>query len=376
VLSAPQTVEERLFARAVAAQERQSALQDSLSEPSLAPTLDETSRRICRESVYFQGAQQDFLTRQHTFELARRRRAEMRSQHAEAECPFAPKISEHSRQLVSLNVDLVGETVEERVDRLAARDAARRERLHGALEQLQYRDCTFRPSLNTASQALAAAARDRDAAAGEARPDAVHERLYRSALGKPRAGGDEASQRDSECSFQPQLDQKAARRYAHVKPHYSHAGPRVMDSIKDDLRKRDEHLAELRHAREEELQEQCTFAPEPGRAYEEPRAPVPVSGLGRFFELRELAQKQQQEREEREKRAFRPETAGAAPRFHGVTIPEPFELSHVPARERPAAQPLECTFAPRTSEAASRELLKQLLQPGPSGEAAARPICA
>lgn len=376
VLGAPQPVEERLFARALAAQERQNTLQDSLSEPSLAPTVDETSRRICRESVYFQGAQQDFLTRQHTFELARRRRAEMRLQHAEAECPFAPKISEHSRQLVSLNVDFVGETVEERVDRLAGRDAARKERLRGALEQLQYRDCTFRPSLNTTSQALAAAVRDRDVAAGESVSDAVHERLYRSALGKPVSCGDEASQRDSECSFQPQLDQKSARRYAHVKPHYTHAGSCVMDTIKDELLKREEHLAELRHAREEELQEQCTFAPETGRAYEEPRTPVPVSGLGRFFELRELAQKQQQDREERERRAFRLEQAGAAPRFHGVTIPEPFELSHAPARERPAARPLECTFAPRTSEAASRELLKQLLQPAPSEETAARPICA
>lgn len=373
-LGAPQPVEERLHAGALASQERRAALQDSLSEPPLVPSVDDTSRRICRASVYFQGAQQDFLTRQQTFELARRKRAEMRSQHVEAECPFAPKLSEHSRQLVSLTVELLGRTAEEKVNRLAVQDAARRERLQGALAQLQYRDCTFKPSLNPTSHALATAARGRDGAADEPLPDAVHERLYQAALGRPRCG-DETPQLDSECSFRPQLDQRSAKRYAHVKPHYARGRSCVMDSIKDDLLKREAHLAELRQERDKENQAQCTFAPEPGRIYKEPRRPVPVSGLGRFFELRELAQKQQQDREDRENRAFRSEMAVADPRFNGVTIPEPFELSRRPLKERPVTGPHECTFAPRTSEAASRELLKQILQPAHSKQAAARPPC-
>lgn len=54
--------------------------------------------------------------------------------------------------------------------------------------------------------------------------------------------------------------------------------------------------------------------------------PVAVSGLDRFFELKNLALKKQQEQQEREQRVFRPETISAQG-VKGVTVPEPFQLS-------------------------------------------------
>merc|ERR1719506_3230917 len=86
----------------------------SVGDASLsAPSVDDASRRICKDSVYFQGPQQDFVTRQQTFELAKQRRQELRSQHADAKCTFKPEISDTSRQIVSGNVEYVGETTEE-----------------------------------------------------------------------------------------------------------------------------------------------------------------------------------------------------------------------------------------------------------------------
>jgi hypothetical protein len=113
-------VEDRLYADAQDLKQKREDLRDSASDASQSmPSVDNESRRICRDSVYFQGPQQDFLTRQQTFDLAKQRRQELRSQHADATCTFKPEISDTSRQIVSGNVEYVGETTEERINRLA-----------------------------------------------------------------------------------------------------------------------------------------------------------------------------------------------------------------------------------------------------------------
>lgn len=95
-------VEERLYAEAREKEQRRAALQEFHNEEMQSfPSVDDTSRRICKTSVYFQGPQQDFLTRQQTFELAKQKRMDVRAQHLENECSFQPQITEASRQLVS-----------------------------------------------------------------------------------------------------------------------------------------------------------------------------------------------------------------------------------------------------------------------------------
>merc|ERR1719324_1352288 len=133
-------------------------MQNSVGDGNVSqsqPSVDEASRRICQDSVYFQGPQQDFVTRQQTFELAKQRRHELRSQHADAKCTFKPDISDVSRQMVSTNIEYVGETSEERFNRLAVKDVQRRDKVRSELEELHYRDCTFKPALNEKSQMLA-----------------------------------------------------------------------------------------------------------------------------------------------------------------------------------------------------------------------------
>lgn len=308
-------VEERLYAEAKEKEQRLAALQDVHAEELRSfPSVDDTSKQICKASVYFQGPQQDFLTRQQTFELAKQKRMDVRAQHLETECSFQPRITETSRQLVCNNVELLGETPEERIHRLAVRDAERREQTRQELEQLHHKDYTFKPEINPVSQALAASRLEDGVAASP------HERLYRSALSKSRHD----SGHSDDSSFRPQLDRRSSRRFAHVKSRY--ARPDLMESIRQEQEKKAEYLLERRRELEEERNADCTFTPSVTEGFQDIQKPVAVSGLDRFFELKNLALKKQQEQQEREQRVFRPETISAQG-VKGVTVPEPFQLS-------------------------------------------------
>lgn len=305
-------VEERLYAEAQEKEQRRAALQEFHNEELQSfPSVDDTSRRICKASVYFQGPQQDFLTRQETFELAKQKRMDVRAQHLETECSFQPKITETSRQLVCNNVELLGETLDERIHRLAVRDAERREQLRQDLEELHHKDYTFKPEINPVSQVLAARL---DSSNGDA-----HERLCRSGLSK--------SQRDdsvrSDCSFRPQLDPRSSKRFAHVKSRYAKR-PDLMENIRQEQEKKAEYLLERRRELEEERNADCTFTPSVTEGFQDIQRPVAVSGLDRFFELKTLALKKQQEQMEREQKVFRPESV--AHQGLSVTVPEPFQL--------------------------------------------------
>lgn len=353
-------VEERLYAEAQAKEQRLAQHVTSMSEASqCSQFMDEESRRICRSSVYFQGPQQDFLTRQQTFELAKQKRMEVRSSHAEAACSFRPEISGNSRQIVSNNLEYVGETPEERVERLAIKDAERRDKVRDALEQLHYRDCTFRPAVNLTSQRIA---RD-DASDCSADVVPVHERLYRpSSNNKSRSTEDT---RMDECTFRPSLDTKSMKRFGHVRASYDSSGSRVMGNIRDAQDRREEHLMHRRMEVDEQERQQCTFAPDTHRPYEEPSCPVVVSGLDRFFELKEMASRRQRELQDRHLKVFHPEASNT--RCNGVTIPEAFNLSKKredsqARRGRPSPEQSECTFAPRTNESTNREILRQIMR--------------
>lgn len=342
------SVEERLYSDAQAALQRKAARQENADLQTSTPSVDEESRRICKTSVYFQGPQQDFLTRQQTFELAKQRRMEVRAQHAEIECSFRPKISDKSVQIVACNVDLLGESPEDRVQRLAVRDVERRDQIRGALEDHLYRACTFKPHLNRNSQILASRLESSEGSH-------VHERLFRSC---PKQRLEDSK---DECSFRPVMDPRSVRRFAHVKPRYSSRGSDVMQNIREELERRELQRAEKRRELEEQQRAECTFAPSTGKPYEEPTEPVVVSGLGRFFELKTLAIRKQQEQQEREAKVFRPDVG----KFRcGVTIPEPFVLSKVKSpKSRDGYSPLPegCTFTPTTSESGNRDLIRKLM---------------
>mmetsp|Transcript_64173 Transcript_64173/g.150449 ORF Transcript_64173/g.150449 Transcript_64173/m.150449 type:complete len:701 (-) Transcript_64173:75-2177(-) len=352
-------VEERLYAEAHEKEQRRAALQDFHQElVQCFPSVDDTSRKICRDSVYFQGPQQDFLTRQHTFEMAKQKRLEVRAQHADSDCRFHPTITETSRQLVSNNLELLGETPEERIHRLAVRDAERREQTRAELEQLHHKDCTFKPQINAVSEMIATSRAEASTASGRVEDSGAHERLYRSAM-KTSGGSGEEWPSDSH-SFRPQLDPRSSKRFSHIKSRYARRSE-LVETIRQEQEKKAEYLLERRRQLEEEKNADCTFAPRVKEIFQDSQKPIAVSGLDRFFELKSLALKKQQEQLEREQRVFRPESLAS---HEGVTVPEPFQLSEGKDTSKDFRRPPldeDCTFMPQTNETHTREMIKQIM---------------
>jgi hypothetical protein len=248
------------------------------------------------------------------------------------------------------------------MERLAVKDVERREQYRGALNDLHSKDCTFKPTINPHSQLLASRTEEQQAVEGlvdDAVP--VHERLYRT-KGQQQHNKDHL---DPSCTFRPQIDLN--KRYANTKSRYGpQSGPGIMNRIREDLARGEDHLNERRQQLEEELRKECTFAPQTHHSYDEPTRPVAVSGLGRFFELKSLAQKKQREQHERELRAFHPEVSGQArgSRCGGVTIVEPFDLSagccHVQSGF--SLEDKDCTFTPFTTESVNRETIRRIME--------------
>lgn len=359
-------VEERLYAHARAKQQFEEFSETS-SELLSTQVMDDASRRICEGSIYFQGSQADFLVRQQTFEMARQKRLEVRCNHEQQNCTFKPEISERSRQLVTHNIDHVGELPEERVHRLAVKDVERREQMLGELRKVYARECTFKPEISLVSRLLATTNPDPLGPGGGA---PVHERLYRVAqdqrsksVGDPRrsAAGSE------ECTFKPSVDE--SKRFSHVRGHYTGDGEQVMQRIREEQSRKEQLIQERRRQLELERKSECTFAPGTHKPFKESAKPVVVSGLDRFFELRELAAKQNKDQNDREAKAFNLKTSSIA-RCNGVTIPEPFHLSQACADEARLTkkrqgwncEEQECTFVPRTTETLNQELLQELMR--------------
>lgn len=220
---------------------------------------------------------QAFLERQQSYEEARRFRNRVRLEHAEADFTFRPAITEGSEHLRARNPEMLGESLEERIERLAVRDVARRQLVRSEMQKSMFRDCTFAPSVSQQSTLINSARAMRSSADG-----GVYDRLYADAVAKEKMR--EASPARAENSFQPQLDRRGSRLYSHVRAHYTKPAD-IMASIQQQQDRRAELLLR-RHAEKEHAEvADCTFRPELCRPHVE-NQPVVVSGLSRYFELR------------------------------------------------------------------------------------------
>jgi len=324
-------VEARLYADAQLMEQKRLLRQQSAGELAQV-SVDEGSKRICESSVYFQGAQQDFLTRQQTFEAARQRRREIRARHAEDKCSFQPSIASKSRQLVAGNLDFLQSTPRATTERLAVKDLGRRCQRREQLLEAQGQDYTFKPTVNAVSEQLVASGATSSRQGLGRRPEPAHERLYQAAVAFKESGSIHESEAQ-ECTFKPQVSPGTLKMYPHIRSRYVGDGGEVAANMQKELGRRDEQLAEKRRELEERQMAECTFAPEMPLRRAPPRhqeQPVTVSGLGRFFELRGMTSRQQEDQRQREERVFHRSIEHA--RCGGVTIPAPFDFS----KDRPS----------------------------------------
>lgn len=136
---------------------------------------------IIQNSVFFQGPCVDFIVRQQTFEDARNQRRELRRKIAEGDMKFQPTISRVSEALARSDANRLGETIEQRVERLSTVEQKRRQHLRQKLSQTAGEDCTFRPEINPVSRILATAEHvdaDGRSVSESHHQGPVHERLY------------------------------------------------------------------------------------------------------------------------------------------------------------------------------------------------------
>ena len=215
-----------------------------------------------------------------------------------------------------------------------------------------------------------------------------HGKVLKEALVKQRE-----EQLQLECTFKPKVDERSAALAAKAPRTHPADADSVLERVAQQARDRDEKLERLRREREAEELRECTFAPkvqpraagakkEGGRAVVssdatrggeggEGASGVVVRGLGRYMELKQMAKAQAEAQKQREQRAFLTEPSA---RTLAYTVPQPFRI-HEPSEaatersqrmlsELEQERMAECTFHPKTNEASSKQLMKQVLKKG------------
>lgn len=321
-------------------------------EPEVCPTSEQIVGSLERMGAMdgnFIERQQEWAAR---VEYARQLQAE---QFREAEgCTFTPDTGNAEAVLArSRHVGILGETNQERYERLSAEDAARREELAASLAEEHYGKYPFQPKVTEpAKRQISGSFPAHKRLSNDNSKEVAREEVKRQL----------AQAEGQECTFQPKINR-------HLCPKRSGSPEELIDRI-DEFRQRREALAQQRkHAEDLRELSECTFQPAVKRTSPSTfqRGPVVVRGLGRHLELSELRRRQHAEFQEKAQRVFH---ANPQPPSSGRTIPSPFHLRseerHPPVShsqqqdEQPPPHP-ECTFRPSTERARQRDIVRRIL---------------
>eukprot|EP00908_Phaeocystis_cordata_P022344 Transcript_4765.p2 GENE.Transcript_4765~~Transcript_4765.p2 ORF type:complete len:526 (-),score=240.96 Transcript_4765:142-1719(-) len=323
------------------------------------PRLNALSEQIMSEGG---GEGHDVFARQarhlHNIEEKRQRREEEQQQQQRR--LFKPVISDASAILLQARPERLNETPADKTERLAYLDAQRREGVRQQLQQQQAQECTFRPQIDAISARLARSKTRDELSAnsrGKAKKAQIAEAIEREAL--------------AECTFQPKMHARSgvlAEQVGARAPLRGEAAHELTRRIEVQQAEREARLERCRREAENEKLKECTFQPKiHTKATPETGSPVVVRGLGRYVELKEMAKRQAEAQKQREQKAFLTEPPA---RLQPYTVPEPFKLSKPRLDERAAArlreladyEMQECTFAPKTNEVSSTQLLARVMQ--------------
>ncbi|KAG2497455.1 hypothetical protein HYH03_004610 [Edaphochlamys debaryana] len=301
------------------------------------PAINPRSRALAESS----DLPQDFLARQasgaYLAALGHEKRALYRSLLEESTCTFQPQlISSRGGSLTSSGIFGPGAgggggpgpgsswsgsgsggegSTRARLDKLAYGDAQRSVALREALAEHHYGQFTFQPQINERSRQIGR----RHSLAELYRDDERHAKLERLA-----AQADAA--RAAECTFAPAINRRSAslgrsrRRgslmLASVDKHEQ--ASKIRSSI----------LMEAKALKEYEELKECTFTPAINRTAPKPAGPVPVPGLGRHLELKELARRKREAEEARKAEVWNLRPKSPGPPRGGPTVPQPFSFEN------------------------------------------------
>jgi hypothetical protein len=338
---------------------------------TFAPQISEGSARLVASMSEFQhGA--DFLERQEALEeegrvkAAKSLGAQQRLEE-EAKCTFHPNVGNAGKVLEHTRPARVGESADERIERLFKQDQHDSEQLKEQIQDDYYAQFSYRPKINKISKVLGRAATVDELVADD-----------RGKQSRARAAAKrEAAERQS-CPFKPHTNKYKGKQENLNKA--TRVNINKPDTITANItaarHDRDAKLAQSRRDKEYEELKSCTFQPRINEGKpEEPTGPIVVRGLGRYLELKEMARRKEQDKKQREHKAF---SVRYTPRTY--TVPEPFNLTAsragdkrlAVAKEREETEMKECTFRPQTMERSNREMIQTLLDDDVEEETAAK----
>ncbi|KXZ43609.1 hypothetical protein GPECTOR_85g339 [Gonium pectorale] len=291
---------------------------------SVVPAINPRSRALAESS----DLPQDFLARQaYLAALSHEKRALYRSLLEESTCTFQPQLHSRAGSLNSSACLGPGATGGgpgsswsggsntgdggDRLNKLAYDDVQRKAALREALEQHHYGQFTFQPAINERSRRIGR----RHSLTDLYRDDQRHAKLERLAAGLE-------AQRAAECTFRPTINARSAS-----------LGRQRRGSLLLTSAERHEQANKLRSSilvealalKDYQEMKECTFTPAINRQTPKPTGPVPVPGLGRHLELRDLARKKKEADEARRVEVWNMRPKSPGPRV-GITVPQPFSF--------------------------------------------------
>lgn len=325
------------------------------------PKLSKNTKKIVQQSSLFQSSQgsediQDFLKRQEAYEARNRTRREIDKHGVRDKPRFKPTISATSHLLVESKLERIGETEQDKLQRLAFKNKQRNEALKECIREQYYAQYNFQPEINKISKIIGRPTELDELVSNERNRQLIQELEMKAEEEHAR-----------KHIFQPQLltDPEIAKNSRfRIDPQDTE---NVMQRIEDIQLEKERKIEETKKIMQYEEMQGCTFQPQrtntrdvdPGKFS---KKPVIVPGLGKHMERIERAKKLKEEQEEREKKAFEINSSQRG-QNNGVsyTIPEPFKLSSkgssfIADMRRKETEhkwrqlgDKECTFHPRTN---------------------------
>lgn len=334
---------------------------EEFQKHSFRPKLSKNTKRIVQQSSLFQSSHgsediQDFLKRQEAYEARNRTRREIDKHGVRNKPKFKPTISATSHLLVESKLERIGETEQDRLQRMAFKNKQRNEALKECIREQYYAQYNFQPEINKISKIIGRPT-DLDELVSNERNRQLIQDLEMKA----------EEEHAKKYRFQPQLltDPEIAKNSRfRIDPQDTE---NVMQRIEEIQREKERKIEETKKIMQYEEMQGCTFQPQrvntrnvdPGKFSTKP---VIVPGLGKHMERIERAKKLKEEQEEREKKAFEINSSHRG-QNNGIsyTIPEPFKLSSkgssfIADMRRKETEhkwrqigEKECTFHPRTN---------------------------
>lgn len=357
-------VVDRLLARSNSVHERKNhreheAARQEEDSCKNAPRVSRNSENLLQGNELYDG-RTAFVERQMRMEELRRAKDQQRRAEAHdmsGVATFRPKTHQPDAVLIRTRPELLAETKEQRIERLARHDQERKDRLHASIREHYYSQYNFKPQTNRISSEIV---RDTRKVGSE-----LFEDLYRNQRGqifRAMAESQVVEESLKDCTFKPKtLHRPGAEPSAAIRLSRFSA-EQTIDHIERERRKKELRLLEQKREQEFAELRECTFTP----AVNVPRS-VPIGsshvggrvvirGLSRHLEKQEMAKRQIEELREREAKVFLQDADRIRPEPY--TVPEPFNLSEGNARRKNGPQ---FSFHPKTNVQTKRKQIEHIL---------------